>query len=125
MKRGILIFWSILLGLIVLGVLASFMVSTRPNKLDSFAQCLKDSGTIFYGAFWCPHCQRTKAMFGSAAKYLPYVECSNPDGQSQTQICIDKGVQNYPTWVFPDGSILTGEHSLQELSTASKCPLPA
>ena len=43
MKRGILIFWSILLGLIVLGVLASFMVSTRPNKLDSFAQCLKDS----------------------------------------------------------------------------------
>ena len=124
MKRGILIFWGILLLLIVLGVLSSFMISARPNKLDSFAQCLKSSGTIFYGAFWCPHCQRTKAMFGSAAQYLPYIECSNPDGQSQTQICIDKKIESYPTWVFPDGAILTGEHSLQELSTASKCPLP-
>lgn len=125
MKRGILIFWSILGLLIVLGVLSSFMISARPNKLDSFAQCLKSSGTIFYGTFWCPHCQRTKAMFGSAAKYLPYVECSNPDGQSQTQICIDKKISSYPTWIFPDGSTLTGEHTLQELSTASKCPLPA
>ena len=81
MKRGVLIFWGIIISLIVLGVLTSFMVSARPSKLEPFAQCLKDSGTIFYGAFWCPHCQRTKAMFGSAAKLLPYVECSTPDGK--------------------------------------------
>src|SRR3989344_5956215 len=125
MKKGILVFWGILILLIVLGVLSSFMISARPNKLDSFAQCLKTSGSIFYGALWCPHCQRTKALFGSAAQYLPYVECSTPDGQGRTQICIDKKIEQYPTWVFPDGSILTGEHSLQELSTASKCSLPA
>ena len=124
MKKGVMIFWGIILGLIILGVLASVFVSVRPNKLDSFAQCLKDNGTKMYGAFWCPHCQRTKAMFGSAVKLLPYVECSTPDGQGQTQICIDKGIQGYPTWIFPDGSKLSGEHTLQEISAASKCPLP-
>jgi len=125
MKRGVLIFWGIIIGLVILGVLASFMVSARPNKLDSFVQCIKDSGTIFYGAFWCPHCQRTKAMFGTAAKLLPYVECSTPDGKGQFPVCIDKGINNYPTWVFPDGSILTGERTLQELSEKTNCPLPA
>ncbi len=126
MKKGVLIFWGIIIALILTGVAASFVASAQPNKLDSFAQCLKSSGTIFYGAFWCPHCQRTKAMFGSAAKYLPYVECSTPDGQGQTQICIDKKISSYPTWVFPNSTTtLTGEHTLTELSQASKCPLPA
>ena len=125
MKKGVLIFWLIIIVLIVAGVGLSFIPSAAPSNLDTFAQCLKDNGTIFYGAFWCPHCQKTKAMFGSAAKLLPYVECSTPDGQGQTQICKDKGIQSYPTWVFPDGTTLTGEHTLQELSAASKCPLPA
>ena len=125
MKKGVLIFWGIIIALIVTGVAASLVSSAQPNKLDSFAQCLEESSTIFYGAFWCPHCQKTKAMFGSAAKYLPYVECSTSDGQGQTQICKDKGIQSYPTWIFPDGSTLNGEHTLTELSQASKCPLPA
>ena len=124
MKRGVLIFWGIIISLIVLGVLTSFMVSARPSKLEPFAQCLKDSGTIFYGAFWCPHCQRTKAMFGSAAKLLPYVECSTPDGKGLFPICQEKNIESYPTWIFPDGKILTGERTLQELADASGCELP-
>ncbi|MBI3573861.1 hypothetical protein HY090_02320 [Candidatus Kaiserbacteria bacterium] len=94
-----------------------------PGALDSFVQCIKDKGVIFYGAFWCPHCQRTKAMFGDSASKLPYVECSTPDGQSQTQVCKDKAIVQYPTWIFPDGSQLTGEHTLQELSDKSQCSL--
>jgi len=124
MKRGVLIFWGIIISLIVLGVLTSFMVSARPSKLEPFAQCLKDSGTIFYGAFWCPHCQRTKAMFGSAAKLLPYVECSTPDGKGLFPICQEKNIESYPTWIFPDGKILTGERTLQELADGSGCELP-
>ncbi|MES2014564.1 MAG: protein disulfide isomerase family protein [Patescibacteria group bacterium] len=96
-----------------------------PGPYDTLAQCLKDKGVIFYGAFWCPHCQATKKMFGSSAKLLPYVECSTPDGNSQTQACIDKGIKSYPTWIFPDGSQLTGEHTLKELAEKSSCPLPA
>ncbi|OGG53532.1 hypothetical protein A2851_03755 [Candidatus Kaiserbacteria bacterium RIFCSPHIGHO2_01_FULL_53_29] len=125
MKNGVVIFWLILIALIVAGVGASVFVKAAPSKLDGFAQCLKDKGVIFYGAFWCPHCQRTKAMFGSSAKLLPYVECSTPDGQGQTQICVDKKITSYPTWVFLNSTTtLTGERTLQELSSASGCPLP-
>ena len=131
MKKGALIFWLVVLALIVAGVVTSLTLNAGPGKLDSFAQCLKDSGTVYYGAFWCPHCQATNKMFGKSKKFLPYVECSTPDGQSQTQICKDKGITGYPTWVFPpvgtnaSSTILTGERTLKELATASGCTLPA
>ncbi len=124
MKKGVLIFWLIVIALIVASVGTSVFVKAGPGQLDSFAQCLKERGVIFYGAFWCPHCQNTKAMFGKSAKLLPYVECSTPDGKGQLQICKDKGVTGYPTWTFPNSTTtLTGERTLQELSTASGCPL--
>lgn len=124
MKRGALIFWLVVLALIIAGLGSSILLNMRPGKLDSFAQCLKDRGVIYYGAFWCPHCQATNRMFGKSKSLLPYVECSTPDRQGQLQICKDKGVKEYPTWVFPDSNILTGERTLQELSAASGCELP-
>lgn len=98
-------------------------IPQKPSKLDGFAQCLKTSGAEFYGAFWCPHCQAQKALFGSSVKYLPYVECSNPD-RSVTQICIDKKIEGYPTWIFKDASKLTGEVPLAQLAEKTQCVLP-
>lgn len=118
-------FWWIT-GTIVSLLLAAFVVfaESSPNKYDDLAQCIDKSGTVFYGAFWCTHCQSQKSLFGSAKQYLPYVECSNPDGQSQTAICIEKGIKSYPTWVFPDGTIQTGEVSLEDLAEKTSCVLP-
>ncbi len=123
------IFFGII-ALLVLGVFATVLlrgsgpgVNTGPGEYDDFAQCLKDKGAVFYGAFWCPHCQNQKKLFGSSQKLLPYVECSTPDGQNQTRICIDKKVESYPTWEFADGSRIKGEASLQTLSEKSSCPL--
>jgi thiol-disulfide isomerase/thioredoxin len=127
MKRGIYIFWIIIAVLIVAGIGMSFYKTTStsgPGQYDTLAQCLKDKGVIFYGAYWCPHCQATKKEFGSSAHLLPYVECSTPDGQSQQKVCTDAGVTSYPTWVFADGSRLTGEHTVQELAKAAGCPIP-
>lgn len=116
---------SILVALLLIGGFV-WLVRTpgRPGKLDGFATCIKDSGALFYGAFWCPHCQNQKAMFGSSAKLLPYIECSTPDGNSQIQSCTDAGVTGYPTWKFPDGTVKTGEVSLADLATLTNCPLP-
>lgn len=119
-------------GIVIVLVLGGFMSyqsytnigTTATGELDGFTQCLKDSGAIFYGAFWCPHCQATKKMFGNSAKLLPYVECSTPDGNRQTQLCIEKGITQYPTWKFTDGSELTGERTLQELGAKTGCELP-
>lgn len=125
MKNGIWVFWGLIVAVVVVVIGASFFASTGTSKYETFAQCLKDKGVVMYGAFWCPHCQATKRMFGSAAKNLPYVECSTPDGQSQTQICKDKGIQSYPTWTFPNSTTtLVGEHTFEELSAASGCQLP-
>ncbi|HEX8591379.1 MAG TPA: hypothetical protein VF696_01335, partial [Candidatus Paceibacterota bacterium] len=90
-------------GLIVLVVVIGggyylYQNAQKPGIYDTFATCLKDSGATFYGAFWCPHCQEQKRMFGKSAKLLPYVECSEPNGRAQTQVCIDAKVESYPTW---------------------------
>jgi len=125
-----LVFWLAVTVLIAAGIGSSFFMKSGPGKLDSFAQCLKSSGTVYYGAFWCPHCQATNKMFGKSKALLPYVECSTPDGKGQTQICKDKNITGYPTWVFPpigtatSTTILTGERTLEELATASTCVLP-
>ena len=96
---------------------------TAPSDLAAFAQCVADSGAKFYGAFWCSHCQSQKAMFGDAADKLPYVECSTPDGKGQLQVCTDKNITGYPTWVFADGSRQSGELSFQTLSDKTGCPI--
>lgn len=124
-----------ILGGVVLfiGVVWLIMSPGKASKYDQFAQCIRDKKTvIFYGAFWCPHCQVQKARFGKSAQYLPYVECSTPDGQNQTQICKDAGITTYPTWQFATGTIATatttyrhvGEMELVDLAEATNCALP-
>ena len=95
----------------------------QPGELDTFARCLKDNGAVFYGAFWCPHCQTQKKMFGKSEKLLAYVECSAPDGRSQNQTCRDKNIEGYPTWEFADGSRLKGEIELRTLAEKTACLL--
>jgi thiol-disulfide isomerase/thioredoxin len=99
--------------------------SNQPGNLDGFAACLKEKGAMFYGAFWCPHCQNQKAMFGKSQKLLPYTECSTPDGNRQLDICKDKKIEGYPTWEFQDGSREMGEVPLETLSQKTGCHLPS
>lgn len=122
--QGIKIFWIVLAILIVGGFGWTMYAKTLPGQYDGLAQCLKDKGVVFYGAFWCPHCQEQKQVFGNSAKLLPYVECSQPDGKTQTQICIDKKVESYPTWEFADGSRLNGEQTPQALAEKAGCEMP-
>ena len=125
MKKGVLIFWGAIILVIILAIGASFLGNSGPGKYDTLAQCIKDKGVTFYGAFWCPHCQKTKAEFGNSAKLLPYVECSTPDGSGQTQICKDKGIKQYPTWMKSDSTTtLSGEHTIQEIADFAGCPIP-
>ena len=120
----------IIIGLITVVVLASIvMISYKqdntPGKLDTFAMCLEDKGSIFYGAFWCPNCQNQKKMFGRSAKLLPYVECSTPNGKGQLSVCTEKNITGYPTWEFADGSREVGEVPLETLAEKTGCELPS
>ncbi len=128
MMNNIKIFISVI-ALLVLGVIATIVFRSggqpiEPGKYDTFAQCLKDKGAVFYGAFWCSHCQAQKKLFGTSVKLLPYVECSTADGNTQTKICADKKISGYPTWEFADQSRLTGEIALAKLAEKTSCELP-
>ena len=118
----------VIIGIIVIAGFISLYANnsstTATEKLDTFAACLKDKGAVFYGAFWCPHCQKQKAMFGNSVKYLPYVECSTPDAKDQLPVCNEKKIENYPTWIFADGSRLIGEVPLATLAEKTSCTLP-
>ena len=132
---NIKIFVTIIIVLI-LGTIASVLLQSNnstpssPGKYDAFAQCLKDSGATFYGAFWCPHCQAQKKEFGSSVHLLPYVECSTPDANGQTQICKDQNITSYPTWILKDGTRISDDSpdgagvKLETLAAKTGCPLP-
>ncbi|MFA5030277.1 MAG: hypothetical protein WC495_01665 [Patescibacteria group bacterium] len=93
---------------------------------DAFAQCLTDSGAKMYGASWCAHCQDQKEAFGDSFSKVTYVECATPENPNiVTQVCKDAGIQGYPTWVFGDGSRVTGLQNFQTLADKSGCALPA
>ncbi len=120
------IFGGIIALIILIGLLAFFnWQSSQPGQLDSFAQCIKNSGATFYGAFWCPHCAEQKREFGNSVKYLPYHECSTADAKGQLQDCTDRGIESYPTWVFANNATSTGVQSLQTLASTTGCTLPA
>lgn len=117
--------YFIIIAVVIFGALIAWRSydAARPGQYDTFAQCLADSGAIFYGAFWCQHCESQKAMFGNSEKLLNYVECSTPDGQGQTAVCAEAGIQSYPTWEFADGTREVGAIPLAELAEKTSCEL--
>lgn len=116
-------FWVIIGVLIVGGIGGSMYMKTLPGKYDALAQCLTEKGAVFYGAFWCPHCQEQKQWFGNSAKLLPYTECSEADRKTQTPICVEKEIKSYPTWIFADGSRIVGQQKPEFLAEKTGCSL--
>lgn len=116
-----------ILGVAAVAILASGALwyyqnhsgNSADTRLDEFAKCLAEKGVTMYGADWCAHCAAEKRRFGASWKYVPYVEC--PDNP---KLCLDNGVEGYPTWILKDGTKLEGEQGLEKLSQISICPLP-
>jgi uncharacterized membrane protein len=92
--------------------------SFSPDQFAALADHLRESGAVFYGAYWCPHCQAQKQMFGAAASKLPYVECDPRGTDAHPDACQAAGVQAYPTWVI-GGQKLEGEVSPADLARLS------
>ncbi|RZM77849.1 glutaredoxin family protein [Leptolyngbya iicbica] len=87
------------------------------------ANHLTAQDATMYGAFWCPHCQDQKALFGDAEDQVPYVEC-DPEGEdAQPELCQAKEIQGYPTWEI-DGELYPGTRSLEELAQLSGFEAP-
>ena len=122
-NKNLIIFLSALAVLIIILVSWGIYDARTPGQYDKLAKCLTEKGAKFYGAFWCSHCNNQKDMFGKSAKYLPYIECSTPDGRGQKTECGQQGVSSYPTWEFPDGTRVSGEITPDKLAEKAGCEI--
>jgi len=101
-------------AVIVLGLFLHFSglfdPAAGPEKpyLKALAIHLRDSGSHFYGAYWCPACQEQKVLFEASAHRLPYVECT-PEGRNGVRnfACVKNDIKDFPTWII-DGRRRTG-----------------
>lgn len=106
-------------ALVISGIfLFSYLGKSKESGLDDFAKCLSSKGVIMYGTYWCPHCKNEKNAFGSSFEFINYVECTEKPNE-----CLAKGVDGYPTWIFPDGRKLVGEQGIARIQEASGCSL--
>ena len=92
------------------------VTSESTKESISLAKYLKDYGVVKYSAYWCPNCLNQGELFGKQAyKELNVVECARDGKNSQTQLCIDKNIQGFPSWEI-NGKIILGVQTLNELS---------
>ncbi|HEY4504811.1 MAG TPA: hypothetical protein VJI73_03495, partial [Candidatus Paceibacterota bacterium] len=66
MKNNLVMWVGGVVVFIILVAVFDRQATSGPGELDAFANCLKDRGAIFYGAFWCPHCANQKKLFGKS-----------------------------------------------------------
>ena len=89
----------------------------------ALADHLRTRGVVFYGAYWCPHCNHQKLLFGpQAADRLPYVECARDEAGAKA--CSAAGVEAFPTWVMGKDRRV-GLQTLEELAIWTLYPKPA
>ena len=92
------------------------VTSESTNETIEFAKYLNDNGVVKYSAYWCPNCLKQSELFGKQAyKELNVVECARDGKNSQTQLCIEKKIQGFPSWEI-NGKIILGVQTLKQLS---------
>lgn len=71
----------------------------------------------FYGATWCPDCNRAKQFLDGKGVEYEYINLEeDPNAVAEVER-INNGLQSIPTILFPDGSVLV-EPSNEELEKA-------
>ncbi len=105
------------------------------EQIEELAKCLTENGAVMYGAHWCSHCQATKKKLGISFGYINYVECEpkckqDEDGsilsvceghKGQPELCLERDIMSYPTWIFSEDSRETGELTFETLDAKSGC----
>lgn len=121
--------WSLVFGMVAVPALAliassqaGWLSPPADPRLEALALHLDKTGAKYYGAFWCPNCQKQRALFGRSADKLPYVECS-PNGRNGALAfeCASAGIQNLPTWVIR-GQTHVGVIAPEELARHARFP---
>ena len=94
------------------------------TQLTGLANCLTEKGVRFFGTTECPWCTRQKEIFGPAAEFLPYIECSpNFATEQEAAMCEEANVGGVPDWRFPNQEPLLGMQSIERIAELSGCAI--
>ena len=110
------------------------------ESLNNLANCLAEKNVKEYGAFWCPNCAKQEKMFGKSYSIIKdkgvYIECDPRCDVAenelpiacrgiigQTELCLEKKVNRYPYWEFPNGEVLIGVQELNIIAERAGCEL--
>lgn len=120
--------WGVIIAviLIVVAILAVFMFTNTEPQYEELAQCLTDTGTVMYGAWWCPHCAEQKRILGENTfkEHIDYIECATGgpiDIPATPLLCEQANITGFPTWEFSDGSRAVGVIQPDVLAQRSGC----
>ena len=130
--RGLIVAFTVLIG----GLIWSNQVDpARANEINlsrenvsppittlssiekiNFAKYLSDNNIVMYSAYWCPHCNDQKQLFGKkAVEELIIVECAKDGKNNKYKLCQEKGIEGFPSWEI-NNEIYSGTMSLNELA---------
>jgi hypothetical protein len=112
-------------GIVAAVVVILLLIIFLQGKKDyaPLATCLADEGYVMAGTEWCSHCKTQKQLFKGAFEEVIIPAGAYQDCDRNKDWCDEAGVQGYPTWVTPDGNLLTGTQSLSTLAKISGCTI--
>ena len=93
------------------------LITTLSSKEKiNFAKFLNDNNIVMYSAYWCPHCNDQKQLFGKeAVEELIIVECAKDGKNNKYKLCQEKDIEGFPSWEI-NNKIYSGTRSLKELA---------
>jgi len=130
--RGLIVAFTVLMG----GLIWSNQVDpARANEINlsnekispaittvsskqkiNFAKYLSDNNIVMYSAYWCPHCNDQKQLFGKkAVEELTIIECAKDGKNNKYKFCQAKGIEGFPSWEI-NNQIYSGTMNLNELA---------
>lgn len=94
----------------------------EPSETERVATCLARAGVTLFGNCYVPAHHAQLRLFGDEIARIDLVMCLTcMDVYGANERCHAAKVQDYPTWLFPDGRVLVGVQSLSALWAAADC----
>ncbi len=103
-----------------------FNIGGEEVNNERLVVCMKQNDVSMYGSFKCGFCAKQRSIIGDAFELMGEIEC-HPQGENpQTELCLEKNIENTPTWVKEkDGKEekrFVGVMDIEELREFSGCP---
>jgi len=114
MKKDTKIYLALVI--IVIAIIA-VIIALKPNQIspeERAIQCIGEN-SILYASKTCAACRQQKNLFGEHYDLLTQVDCFK-----DSQICRDKLITAYPTWIINEKRY-TGVQPIEKLKELTGC----